>query len=451
MARRNANALVHHVANRHDTQLEIFRKLTVDSALLTDADSAPAMIDRVLASCVALKRPVYLELPMDVAKAPCARPPATPPSVAARASDPKALEACVAEVAARLDAAKNPVVLVGTEISRFRLGAQALQLIERIELPFAVTVSAKGSMPEMHPQCLGVYQGGLSHPAVQKQVEEADLLLELGGWRTDWDTGLFTAAIDPQRNVRANLGEVQVAYSAYDRVQLEDFLRLLAERAKARDYRQSHPARPSARAAPPAVDRARALGAEHLYRRIEHFLDDSMVLVADVGDILCAVAEMHIDEPDNFVMQGYYMSIGYATPAGLGVSMARPDKRAVILAGDGAFQMTAQEISTLVRNRCNTIVVLLNNDGYLIERYLHEDGAYNDVQPWRYADLPKAFGGDVATFRATTEGELDEALAAARATSGRPVFIEAIVGRDPSAALKRMGETYQKNYKKPAP
>lgn len=449
MTRRKANALVHHIANRHDTQLEIFRKLTVDSALLKDATSAPADIDRVLASCVALKRPVYLELPMDVAKMACAQPGKRhqPPR---KESDPKSLAACVDDVVARLDAAKNPVVLIGTEVSRFRMGARALRLVERVELPYAMTVSAKGAMPELHPQCLGIYQGGLSHPAVKQQVEEADLLIELGVWRTDWDTGLFTSAIDGQKSVRANGDEVLVGDKAYADVMVDDFMKLVAERAKPRDYLQSHPVRTSARSQPVEVQPDRALRAEHLYQRIEQFLDDSMVLVADVGDILCAVAEMHIDEPNNFVMQGYYMSIGYATPAGLGVALARPEKRAVIFAGDGAFQMTAQEVSTLIRNRCNAIVVLLNNDGYLIERYLHEDGRYNDVQPWRYADLPRVFGPEVLTIRVTTEGELEQALKSARAAEEYVVFIEAVVGRDPSAALKRIGETYQKNYKKPA-
>jgi len=449
MGRRKSNALVHHVANRHETQWEIFQKLTVDSALLADAESAPALIDRVLASCVSLKRPVYLELPMDVAKMPCAKPSTPKPAVPRRASNAQHLEACMADVVARLDAAKRPAVLVGTEVSRFHLGRDALELVERIELPFAVTVSAKGCMPELHPQCVGVYQGGLSADSARKQIEEADLLIELGVWRTDWDTGLYTAAIDPSRSVRANLGAVQAGEAVHADVQLEDFMYALASRATPRDYRQSHPVRPSAHAARPEVVPNRALKATHLYQRVEHFLDDSMVLVADVGDILCAVAEMQIEEPDNFVMQGYYMSIGYATPAGVGVSIARPDKRAVILAGDGAFQMTAQEVSTLVRHRCSAIVILLNNDGYLIERYLHEDGRYNDIQPWRYADLPRVFGDDVLAYRVATEGELDQALAAARSASGKPVFIEAVVGRDPSEALRRMGETYQRNYKKP--
>ena len=448
MTRRKTEALVHHVANRHDTQLEIFRKLTVDSALLKDAASAPGDIDRVLASCVALKRPVYLELPMDVAKMACARP-VRRPAPARKESDPRALADCVADVVERLDAAKNPAVLIGTEVSRFRMGPRALRLVEQVELPYAMTVSAKGAMPELHPQCLGIYQGGLSHPAVKQQIEEADLLIELGVWRTDWDTGLFTAAIDAQKSVRANGDEVRVGEKVYTGVMADDFIKLLAEQAKPRDYLQSHPVRPSARSEPIPMQAERALGAEYLYQRIEQFLDDSMVLVADVGDILCAVAEMHIDEPNNFVMQGYYMSIGYATPAGLGVALARPEKRAVIFAGDGAFQMTAQEVSTIIRNRCNAIIVLLNNDGYLIERFLHEDGHYNDIQPWRYAELPKAFGAEVLSIRVTTEGELEQALTSARAADEYCVFIEAVVGRDASAALKRMGETYQRNYKKP--
>jgi TPP-dependent 2-oxoacid decarboxylase len=134
------------------------------------------------------------------------------------------------------------------------------------------------------------------------------------------------------------------------------------------------------------------LSAGRFYQRVERFLDDSMILVSDIGDVICAVGEMRIEEADNFLTQAYYMSIGYATPAALGVSLARPDKRPLVLVGDGAFQMTAQEVSTLLRQRCRPIILLVNNDGYLIERYLHQDQIYNDLQPWRYAELPHVLG-----------------------------------------------------------
>lgn len=448
MARRESGALVHHLAGDHEMQLNIFRKLTVDCALLSGPRTAPDDIDRVLTQCLTWKRPVYLELPMDVARMSCRQPEAISFQIE-KNSNPQALEECVAEVVARLDRAQRPAVLVGTEVSRFGIGRAALDLIERIELPYAMTVSAKGSLPELHPQCLGIYQGGLSRPEARAQIEESDCLIELGVWQTDWDTGLYTSNLGQTGFVRANLDQVRIGHHLYPGVQLGDFVRALANQAHPRHYRDSHPVRRSAHPDPYQADASRPLSAGRFYLRVEHFLDDSMILVSDIGDVICAVAEMHIEEADNFLTQAYYMSIGYATPAALGVALARPDKRPVVLAGDGAFQMTAQEVSTLLRHQCRPIMLLVNNDGYLIERYLHQDQIYNDLQPWRYAELPQVLGTGAISFRVTTEGELEQALAAALTAPDHLVFIEACVGRDASDALKRIGATYQKSYRKP--
>ena len=171
MARRRSGALVHHLAGDHEMQLDIYRKLTVDCTLLSSPQSAPDDIDRVLTQCLSWKRPVYLELPMDVAQMPCRRPMPISFQVE-KLSDPPTLDECVAEVVAHLDKAKNPAILVGTEIARFGLGPAVLQLSERIALPYAMTVSAKGCLPELHPQCLGIYQGGMSRPETRAQIEE---------------------------------------------------------------------------------------------------------------------------------------------------------------------------------------------------------------------------------------------------------------------------------------
>ncbi|MCC7278548.1 MAG: alpha-keto acid decarboxylase family protein [Chromatiaceae bacterium] len=447
MARRQSGALVHHLAGDHEMQLAIYRKLTVDCALLSSPRSAPDDIDRVLTQCLSWKRPVYLELPMDVAQMPCRRPEPIGFQVE-KVSEPLTLDECVAEVVAHLDRAKNPAILVGTEISRFGLGPAVLRLIERIELPYAMTVSAKGCLPELHPQCLGIYQGGLGRPETQTQIEASDCLIELGVWLTDWDTGLYTSKLAQPGFVRANLDQVRIGQHLYPGVQLADLIQALTDRAQPRRFLDSHPARPSVQVGAYVAEPDRPLAAGRFYRRVEQFLDDSMILVSDIGDVICAVADMHIEEADNFLTQAYYMSIGYATPAALGVSLARPDKRPVVLVGDGAFQMTAQEVSTLLRQGCRPIILLVNNDGYLIERYLHQDQIYNDLQPWRYAELPHVLGTGAITRRVTTEGELEEALAVALAAPDQLVFIEACVGRDASDALKRIGATYQKSYRK---
>ena len=176
-----------------------------------------------------------------------------------------------------------------------------------------------------------------------------------------------------------------------------------------------------------------------------------MILLSEPGDSFCATPEFHIEEAENFIVQAYYCSIGYCTPAALGVSLARPGKRPVVLSGDGAFQMTAQEVSVLIRERCPALIVIINNDGYLIERRLHKDGPYNDIRMWQYSKLPAIFddGSFAIGIRVTTEEELEQAMKTADLEKNKLVLIEAYLpNRDCSVGLDRLGATFMQSQKK---
>ncbi|MHB8772276.1 MAG: alpha-keto acid decarboxylase family protein [Syntrophales bacterium] len=448
--RREAGALVHHLVSDYYLQLEIFRKLTADAAILTDPDTAPAEIDRVIQNCLARKLPVYLELPADMAKAPC-RPPGELSAAAPVPSDEAGLEECVAEAAAMFNRAEHPLLLAGVELLRLGLGSEALHMVETAEIPFATMLGSKSVLPELHPQFVGLYQGGWSRETVRRQVEDSDCLLALGVWITDLDTGLFSVNLDNRRMISAGGGQVRIGSHYYPHVQLGDFIRKLIAAVQPRSYLASHPAesyRPREQFVP---EPSRLLTAPRLYECLNSFLDDRMILLAEPGDAFCAAPEFNIEEAENFIVQSYYCSIGYCTPAALGVALARPRKRPVVLTGDGAFQMTAQEVSTLIRERCPALIVVINNDGYLIERVLHDDGPYNDIQMWQYARLPEVFGTGDRTigFRVTTEGELAEALRTAAREKDKLILIEACLpNRDSSAGLERLGTTYRQALQK---
>ena len=448
--RREAGARVHHLVDTYQLQLDVYRKITAAAVQLTDPETAPAEIDRVLAACLARKLPGYIELPADMAGKPC-RAPSPDWHPAAPVSDPAQLAAAVAETAARFDRAEHPLALVGMELTRQRLGSDALRLVETVEIPFASMLSSKSLLPEFHPQFVGIYQGGWSREAVRRQVEESDCLLALGTWMTDLDTGLFSTHFDETRAIFADSGRVRIGEKTFANIQLGDFVRALVPALRPRSYLESHPAQPRQPRAPFVAKPACGLTAPRLYECLGGFLDDQMVLLAEPGDAFCAAPDFLIEEAENFIVQTYYASIGFCTPAALGVAVARPDKRPVVLTGDGALQMTAQELSTLIRQRCPAIVVVINNDGYLVERELHVDGAYNDLQMWRYAELPRAFdptGTAAVGVRVATEEELVVALAAAKRDKDKLHLIEAWLPlRDCSAGLRRLGQSFRQQKK----
>lgn len=420
-AQRNAHTHMHHTAGGYEMQLEIYRKVTVDAAQLTNPYTAPDEIDRILVNCISERLPVYIEIPVDMVAAPC-RCPVSLDLHRTRRSDLRALADCVRETAAIINSAKNPFILAGMEIHRFGLAERLLRLAERAGIPYTTTIDGKSVLPENHPLFLGVYMGAMSRDEVRARLEGSDGLLSLGAMSTDINTGGFTAHLPVDCMVRAHLSKVQVRSHYYDHVWLGDFIDALGEALTERDYLAGHPVDPHAPDGCFAAAPDDALGVARFYDRLNHFLDAEMVLVAETGDAMFAASELYVGEPAHFISQGYYLSIGYSLPAALGICLARPDKRVVLLQGDGSFQMTAQELSTLLRHGCNPIIFLLNNEGYGIERLIH-DGPYNDIQQWRYHQLPAAFGGDALGLEVKSEGDLEAALLAARQARDRLVFV----------------------------
>jgi indolepyruvate decarboxylase len=320
-----------------------------------------------------------------------------------------------------------------------------------MEIPYATMLSSKSVLPELHPQFTGIYQGGWSKETVRRQVEDSDCLLSLGVWLTDLDTGLFSMNLDNRRIISVGGGEVRIGSHYYHDIQLGDFIRELTKAVKPRSYLASHPVESYRPKQPFLPEPSCVLTAPRLYECVNYFLDDRMILLAEPGDAFCAAPEFHIEEAENFIVQAYYCSIGYCTPAALGVALARPEKRPVILTGDGAFQMTVQEVSTLIRERCPAVIVIINNDGYLIERRLHQDGPYNDIQMWQYSKLAGVLGDGsfVIGIRVTTEEELEQAMQTANSETKKLVLIEAwLPNRDCSAGLERLGNAFRQPQQK---
>ncbi len=443
--RREAGALVHHLVSNYYLQLDIFKKITADAALLTDPNTAPDEIDRVLRNAMVQKLPGYIELPADMNNVPC-RAPEKPLAVIPLTSDPDSLAECVREAAEMINKAESPIILAGLEVLRFGLGRETLRLIETSEVPFSTMLSSKSVLPELHPQFTGIYQGGWSKTSTKHQIEDSDCLITLGAWMTDLDTGLFSINLDSRRMIAVGGGQVRIGSHFYHQVQLGDFIRTLSVEVQPRSYLASHPTDSYKPKQPFVPESKRSLTAKRLYECLNYYLNDNLVLLSEPGDSFCASPEFHIEEAENYIVQSYYCSIGFCTPAALGVSLARPAKRPVVLTGDGAFQMTAQEISTLIREKCQAIVILVNNNGYLIERYLHKDGAYNDIQMWNYAALPGVLGNNdaVVGIKVSTEEELEKAMLTALKTTDKLIFIEAcIVNRDASFGLERLGNAFR--------
>ena len=180
-----------------------------------------------------------------------------------------------------------------------------------------------------------------------------------------------------------------------------------------------------------------------LFARLNRLLNDRMTVIADIGDSLFGAADMTMSRRTEFISPAYYTSMGFAVPAAVGAGMANPDSRALVVVGDGAFQMTGMELSTIARNGLNPIVVVMNNKGYTTERFLLE-GSFNDIHDWAFHKIPEVLGAGVG-FNVRTEAEFDEALEASLAnTSSFSLLNVHLDPLDRSPALERLASRLSK-------
>jgi indolepyruvate decarboxylase len=407
MKERVKNPLLHHKVRDFDTQLKVFRELTIDSALIDDPETAAPEIDRVLNSAIKYKRPVYIELPRDIVSLP------VKPHKAARreplASEADVLEEALGEAVAIINKSRKPVIIAGVEIHRFGLQDKLLQLLDKTNIPLATTILGKSVISETHPLCMGVYEGAMGREAVRKYAESSDSMILLGTFMTDVNLGIYTANINRAHSICATSEGIAIRHHTYEDIGIHDFMDgLLNEGIKRRKTTEiPHPPIPKR----PKPMKGKKISVGYVFNTLNSYLGEKTVVIADPGDAMLGALDMVIQMETEFLCPAYYCSLGFAVPASLGVQAARPDLRPLVLVGDGAFQMTGMELSTIARFGQNPIVVVFNNEGYGTERPMI-DGTFNDIHPWSHSRIPGVLNRGVG-FDINTEDELQQALATA--------------------------------------
>lgn len=439
MDERRNNPLLHHKVRDFNTQREVFEKITVANASLDDPLTAFREIDRCLAAALRYKRPVYMEIPRDRVQATAVYP--HQPASEELTSDPAVLREALAEARAMINSSKRPVIIAGIEMHRFGLGQQVIKLAEDAGIPMCATLLGKSVVSEKHPLYLGVYEGAMGREPVRKYVEESDCVILLGAFMTDINLGIFTANLDPGKCLYVTSEQLRIRHHHYHDVLLIDFMQGLlkadlkpppARIPKSKEVPVLYKAKPNA----PVTNK-------RLFARINELLDETMVVIADVGDCLFGASDLTIYRQTEFISPAYYTSMGFAVPASIGAQFGNPKLRPLVLVGDGAFQMTCLELSIAVRYRFNPIIMVLNNEGYTTERFLQE-GPFNDIQNWNYHRLPDFLGGGKG-FEVHTEGELEQALKSALANQDSFSLLNIHLGKmDVSPALVRLAERLSK-------
>jgi pyruvate decarboxylase len=424
--------------------------------ILKDKSTASKRIDETITECYRSSKPVYIGFPMDLVQAEVDPSPLERPLVLEEpASNPKAVEENVVNmVLDRILRAQNPIIIVDSLGGKPQILKSTRSLVEKSGLPCFIMPMAKGIVDESLINYRGVYAERISESGVFEQVQLSDLILVIGPRPTDLNTGGFRTDMPHIETIKFGRDTVEMRGQEVATLEMSGVLTKLSDTLDGRMSPSNSSASTPARklsvtserdnsvssASTPSkgsihwdhalefqggiLDKSSPLTQEWVWQRISTWLEEDDIIAADVGTSLFGTTWTRYPRGVVLLSQYLWCSIGYAVGAAVGAAIAaREDeqksnafrRRTILLTGDGSLQMTAQEVSTMVRRNLPIIMFVVNNEGYTVERMVHgEDQEYNDIQPWDYKLLPTVFQAapdTVRTYDVRTRAELDMLLA----------------------------------------
>lgn len=437
-------ALVHHTLGNGEFDLfsRMAEPIVCASAIMTPQNAA-SQTERLIAEALYHRRPVYMAFPGDVADMPVL---GVAPPVSAPSSDPVSLAAATDAVIAALNNAGQACVLPGILLRRLGLTDAAEAFVDASGLLFATMFADKSVLGEDHPNYIGMYAGRLMGEPVRAFVESCDAVVLIGTMLTDGNTAGHTVRLDADKTITIDHHRTAVGKTVYRNVEMADILTQLSRRTTKRAQR---PAITPETLGPIVSGGNDPITADALYPRWANFFRSDDVIITDTGTASLGLAFAQLPKGAEFHNQTLWASIGWATPAAFGAAVAAPDRRLILVTGEGSHQMTAQEISQFGRRGLRPIIFVLNNSGYLSERMLCKDIAlaYNDIAAWNYAELPHAMGCQ-GWFNASVSscGVLDDALKTAEQANGA-AYIEVVTDADEAPPMyKKLHENVKSFY-----
>ncbi|CAH1436523.1 unnamed protein product [Lactuca virosa] len=436
------NRIIHHTVGLPDftQELRCFQTVTCFQAVVNDLEDAHELIDKAISTALTESRPVYISVSCNlptISHPTFSREP-IPFSLSPKLSNQMGLEAAIEAAAEFLNKAVKPVMVAGPKLRVAKACDEFVELANSCGYPVAVMPSAKGIFPEEHPRFIGTYWGVVSTPFCAEILESADAYLFAGSVFNDFSSVGYSLLLKKEKAIILQPERVLIGNGpAFGCVLMKDFLIGLSKRLKKNTTAYENYCRiyvPEGKVVKPEPKQALRLNV--LFHHIQNMLSGDTVVIAETGDSWFNCQKLKLPKGCGYEFQMQYGSIGWSVGATLGYAQAATDKRVITCIGDGSFQMTAQDISTMIRCGQNNIIFLINNGGYTIEVEIH-DGPYNVIKNWNYTALVDAIHngeGKCWTSKVFCEEELVEAIEmATKEKRDCLCFIEVVVHRADSS------------------
>jgi indolepyruvate decarboxylase len=419
---------------------EAFKNVTETTAFL-NRSNAKLEIDRVLKTFVKERRPVYIAIPIDIAKM----------EVADKyvdynwSSNAETLSVVVNLISEKIKKSQNPIILGDTLIKRFACRNEYKNFVEKSGIPATNFLMGTNILDFELKNNLGTYFAGLKNPTAQRLLENTDCLIAVGPIYSDLNSFGFNLPYKINSQVAIYGTYTYIEGIRYDDVKMADVLVELGNIIESREVLIEKTFNGYEKTQNPEGK----LTFDYVFSRLQEYLKEDDILIAETGIIPQGVAQMRFPNNAELVTQTLWGAIGWATPATLGTCIASKDRRAILLTGEGSHQLTGLELGSMLRYGIKPIVIVLNNNGYSIERVLSENFSdkFNDIMQMNYSKFARVFEGDIWSVKVETQEDFDKALRVTQIMN-RLCYIEACIESDDVPELtKKMVESFKTNMK----
>jgi pyruvate decarboxylase len=441
--KQEARIFVHHTFGDGDYRhfANMATHVTVAQANLIDPRLIPDQIDWVLKQAILHSRPVYLEVPDDM------------PDVLVEAknlenviklesgrqteSDTAALE----QVVERIYQAKQPLIIVDGETRAMGITTEAEALVKLTNWPTWTTMFGRALINEQLPNVYGIYTGQFGDSQWKKYHDTADLIIILGPHYSDTNTSIFTTLPNPVASIAFSPSTIQIGDHIYRDVSNNCLSHLVNSLDASRIAKVEGPSKSIM--TEEALDPSGLITQNHFWEKVNGLFQEGDLILAETGTSSYGSQTFSVPKNARLFNAVTWLSIGYMLPATLGATLAQRDRtkddttRAFLFIGDGSLQMSVQEISTMIREKLNVIIFVINNGGYTIERAIHgRTQKYNDVAIWRHTQATSFFGADEShavnnNFVARSWSDLEQILENENIRRGSGVrLVEVFMERD---------------------
>lgn len=415
--------LMHH--NLQETNYkafsEAFKQVVAATAFLT-RDNAKMEIDRVLKVLIKEKKPVYIAIPDDIATMEISDKVPT----LEWSSDKNTLNQAAEKIVKKIANSLNPVIIGDVLIKRFDALIEYKEFVVKSGIPVSNFLMGMNIINNNYEKYLGGYFAGIRNPIAQKYIEETDCLIAVGTIYSDINSFGCKLPYKIKDHIAIYGTYTYIEGKLYDNIKMSDLLDTVTKMIESKNIEIN---KPNIGYKQKAANEE-ALTCDYIYPRIQEYIKENDIIITDIGTVTHGVSQMKVPEHVELEFQALWGSIGWATPAALGASIAKPQSRIILITGEGAHQITALEIGTMLKYGLKPVIIVVNNNGYSIERLLANDtdAKFNDIVQINYAKFARVFEGDVWATKTSTQEDFDKALKVTQIMN-KMCYIEACIDK----------------------